>query len=53
VAQRGGDVGGSRARAEAQGSGTRYPGATGAARVSWPNEEAVMMGPTRRGDGEL
>jgi hypothetical protein len=53
VAQQGGDVGGSRARADAQGSGTRYPGAAGAARVSWPNEEAVMAGPARRGDGEL
>jgi hypothetical protein len=50
VAQRGG---GSRARAEAPGSGTRYPGAASAARVSWPNGEAVMEGPARCGDGGL
>jgi hypothetical protein len=53
VAQRGDDVGGSRARAEAPGSGTRYPGAASAARVSWPNGEAVMEGPARCGDGGL
>jgi hypothetical protein len=53
VAQRGDDVGGSRARAEAPGSGTRYPGAASAARVSWPNGEAVMAGLARRGDGGL
>jgi hypothetical protein len=44
VAQREDDVGGSRAR---------YPGAASAARVSWPNGEAVMAGPARRGDGGL
>jgi hypothetical protein len=44
VAQRGDDVGGSRAW---------YPGAASAARVLWPNGEAVMAGPTRRGDGGL
>jgi hypothetical protein len=53
VAQRGDDVGGSRARAEAPRSGTRYLGAASAARVSWPNREAVMAGPARRGDGGL
>jgi hypothetical protein len=53
VAQRGDDVGGSRARAEVPGSGTRYPGAASVVRVSWPKGEAVMAGPARRGDGGL
>jgi hypothetical protein len=51
VVQRGDNVGGSRARVEAPGSGTRYPGATSGTRVSWPNGEAMMAGPVRRGDG--
>jgi hypothetical protein len=53
VAQRGDDVGGIRAWAEVPGSGARYLGAASAARVSWPNGEAVMAGPARRGDGGL
>jgi hypothetical protein len=51
MAQRGDNVGGSKAQAEAPRSGTRYPEAASAARVSWPNGEAVMAGPARRGDG--
>jgi hypothetical protein len=51
MAQRGDSVGGSKARAEAPGSGTRYPEVASTARVSWPNGEAVMAGPARRGDG--
>jgi hypothetical protein len=53
VAQRGDNVGGSRARAEAPRSGTQDPRATGATRVSWSSGEAVPVGPARHGNGGL